>query len=317
MAGNLFQFPKSIAWDAGSVEGGAKLTFTATGTTTAQNTFTDLALTVAHANPVVADSEGVFAPIYLDPTLPDYRLKYTDSADVLIYQVDDVPASQSGQSLTLNAAAPFIDLIESDAAVNNTTWRLQVNSEQFLFRLGNDALSSFADIVTFDRTANTVDAVAWFGTHTFNSVGTPIVKHKTADQSKATDITVADDTHLSGFTLTAAKHYQVEGLISYTQNVGNLAWRWQFSQTPQRFGMAMEFGDISTVEHATYSTTHNATLSEQTMTDTVNVGLIIRGLFQANASTGGTLDFQWSQQTSSANNTTLFQGSWINLRVID
>ena len=172
MAGNLFQFPKAIGWDAGVVQAGSKLTFTATGTTNAQNTFTDLALTVAHANPVIADSEGVFAPIYLDSTLPDYRVKYTDSANVLIYQVDDVPASQFGSSQTLTGTAPFLDFIETDGAANNTVWRLQVNSEQFLFRLGNDALSSFVNIFKVDRTANTVDSLDFLAATLTNNTNT-------------------------------------------------------------------------------------------------------------------------------------------------
>jgi len=171
MAGNLFNFPRAIAFDVGVVQPGAKITFTATGTTNLQNTYTDIALTVASTNPVIANSEGLFAKIYLDPTLPDYRVKYTDSSDVLIYQVDDVPASQAGQSLTLNDTAPFIDLIESDAAVNNTSWRIQVNSEQFKIQVANDALAAFTDILTVDRTANTVDAIALKGT-SLSNIGT-------------------------------------------------------------------------------------------------------------------------------------------------
>jgi len=148
MAGNLFVLPKQIPIDSGVVVPGAKATFSQTGTSTLQNTFTDIALTTPHANPVVADSDGVFAPIYFDPSFVDYRLKLTDANDVLIYQVDDVPASQSGQSLTLKAAAPFIDLIESDAAVNNGVWRIGVNSEQLTLQLGNDALSIFNDLIS-------------------------------------------------------------------------------------------------------------------------------------------------------------------------
>ncbi len=159
MAGNLFVLPKQVPIDGGVVLPGAKLTFTKTGTTTPQNTFTDVALTVAHANPVVADSEGVFAAIYFDPTFDDYRVKLDTSADVLVYQVDGIPASQSGQSLTLTAAAPFIDLIENDASANNGVWRIAVNGEQLTVKLGNDALSSFTDILTIDRTANTVDTI--------------------------------------------------------------------------------------------------------------------------------------------------------------
>ena len=160
MAGNLFVLPRQVPIDSGVVVPGAKATFTKTGTTTPQDTFTDIALTTAHANPVVADSNGVFAAIYFNASFVDYRLKLTDASDVLIYQVDDVPASQSaGQSLTLTAAAPFIDFIESDASANNGVWRIAVNSEQLTIKLGNDALSSFTDILTVDRTANTVDII--------------------------------------------------------------------------------------------------------------------------------------------------------------
>jgi hypothetical protein len=45
---------------------GAKWHFYDTGTTTPRSVFTTAELNVAHANPVVADSAGKFAPIYFD-----------------------------------------------------------------------------------------------------------------------------------------------------------------------------------------------------------------------------------------------------------
>ncbi len=159
MAGNLFVLPRQVPIDGGVVSPGAKLTFTATGTTTPQNTYTDIDLTVPSSNPVIADAFGEFAKIYLDPTLPDYRVKLTDTNDVLIYQDDDVPASQSGQSLTVNSTAPFIDFIESDASNDNSSWRIQVNSEQLTLQVANDALAAFTDILTVDRTLNVVDTI--------------------------------------------------------------------------------------------------------------------------------------------------------------
>src|SRR5690348_16623478 len=90
---------------------GSKLYFYVTGTTTPQATYTDEALLVPSSNPVVADASGVFAPIYLDPSLPSYRVKFTTSADVLIYQTDDVPSSQNKTtSLQLESADPVIRL---------------------------------------------------------------------------------------------------------------------------------------------------------------------------------------------------------------
>lgn len=109
MAHQLFQLPKQIPLGAGRVYAGAKATFYLTGTTTKTDTYTSSALSTPNANPVVADSEGVFAPIYLNPTIT-YKLTLTTSADVLIYTVDpvnDVVLSQAiigGYLYTITAA---------------------------------------------------------------------------------------------------------------------------------------------------------------------------------------------------------------------
>lgn len=88
MAYQLFQLPKATQIDSSvRVTPGAKANFYATGTVIRQNTYTDSALTIPSANPVVADANGVFPVIYLDSTLV-YKLTLTTSADVLIYTVD-------------------------------------------------------------------------------------------------------------------------------------------------------------------------------------------------------------------------------------
>jgi hypothetical protein len=142
-------------------------------------------------------------------------------------------------------------------------------------------------------------------------------KSKTADESKASDITLADDTHLSGYILEPDAYYKMEGYLSYTQNVGNIAWRWQFSDAPQEFGMTFSFVDEASVENSQHTNAHDVILSEQNMTDTVDASGVLHGLIKANATAGGTLDFQWSQQTSSANNTTIYEGSWIRIEKLN
>lgn len=88
MTYQLFNLPKATQIDSSvRVTPGARAYFYATTTTTPQNTYTDAARTTPSSNPVVADANGVFAPIYLDPTLL-YRLDLKTSADVLIYTVD-------------------------------------------------------------------------------------------------------------------------------------------------------------------------------------------------------------------------------------
>lgn len=73
---------------------GAKLEFFITGTSTPLAVFTDNALTVAHTNPVIADSAGRFAPIYLQDA--DYKVILKDAADVVIDTIDPVHGAAAG-----------------------------------------------------------------------------------------------------------------------------------------------------------------------------------------------------------------------------
>src|SRR5688572_27490198 len=123
---------------------GAKLTFSITGTSTLQNVYTNEALTIAHSNPVVADANGVFAPIYLDPTLPSYRVKFTTAADVTIYQVDNVPSNQNvQQSMRLEATAPSLTFYDTDGTVNQRKFSLRCLSGGIELCAVNDAESVF------------------------------------------------------------------------------------------------------------------------------------------------------------------------------
>ena len=229
MAGNLFVFPRQIGFDVGVVQPGSKITFTATGTSTLQNTYTDIALTVAHTNPVVADAEGLFAPIYLDPNLPDYRVKYTDSSDVLIYQEDDVPAGQGGDSLTLTGTAPFFDIVESDASTDNTTWRVTANGEQLIFQVANDALALFTNILTIDRTINTVDTINLLPTNLQHN-GTPIFSvARIAGSSGAAGLDVTWQNLTGDFTMASVS--LTTAMI--TTGVGAGTWKFKYSLIAQ------------------------------------------------------------------------------------
>jgi hypothetical protein len=137
----LFQLPQVVALSTAGVRlPGAKLYFTQSGTSTAQNTYTDIALSVAHSNPVVADASGEFDPIYLDPSLPNYRVKLTTSADVQVFQIDDVPSNNNeGVSFRITGDAPELILEEEDASVNNGKWSVRANSETLVIAGLNDA----------------------------------------------------------------------------------------------------------------------------------------------------------------------------------
>jgi hypothetical protein len=71
---------------------GGKLYFYQTGTSTPQDTYTSSTLGTPNANPVVADSNGRWGPIYLG-TSADYKVILKDASDVAIKTLDPVFAS--------------------------------------------------------------------------------------------------------------------------------------------------------------------------------------------------------------------------------
>lgn len=62
------------------ITSGLQAFFYAPGTTTKQNTYTTSALSVTNSNPMVADANGLFAAIYLDPAL-GYKIVVAPSTD--------------------------------------------------------------------------------------------------------------------------------------------------------------------------------------------------------------------------------------------
>lgn len=72
----------------GDVRPGQKLTTLSAGTTLSRVAYTDNGLTIPHANPIIADSEGKFPEIYLDEF--GYKLRFTDANDVLLEEIDNV-----------------------------------------------------------------------------------------------------------------------------------------------------------------------------------------------------------------------------------
>ncbi|HLA60901.1 MAG TPA: hypothetical protein VK626_01525 [Nitrospiraceae bacterium] len=139
---------------------GAKATFSISASATLQDTYTDQTLAVANTNPVVADANGVFPPIVLDPSLPNYRMTLTDANNVQKDQQDNIPSSQNtGQTFRLKSTAPFLLFEETDASAGNKKWRIRVNNEQLLIELLSDDESLSTTLLTLDRTGLTADTV--------------------------------------------------------------------------------------------------------------------------------------------------------------
>lgn len=80
----------------------AKLYFYQTGTSIPQAVYSDSGLSAPLTQPVVANSDGIFPPIFMDPNSTEFRVTLTDSAGVTQsgYPVDNVPPlSIAGNSL--------------------------------------------------------------------------------------------------------------------------------------------------------------------------------------------------------------------------
>lgn len=91
--GKLFTPPRTAPLNSGRVVPGARLHFYRTGGNTEQAAYTDKACQIPHTNPVIADSAGVFQPIYLNPDSGyDYRIKLTDRSGNQLWLEDDVVA---------------------------------------------------------------------------------------------------------------------------------------------------------------------------------------------------------------------------------
>lgn len=95
---SIFYLPRDKAVQSdGTPYGQAKLYFYRAGTTTDQIPYTTSDLSVQHSQPVQADSAGLFPAIYLKSTEPyDYRVQLKTSADVLIYDQDNIPRQSDG-----------------------------------------------------------------------------------------------------------------------------------------------------------------------------------------------------------------------------
>lgn len=85
-----YNVPYTTAFDTtGIVAPGAKLYFYQTGTDTPANTYSNAGLTIANANPVVANSAGLFGSIFLALN-QEYKVVLKDSNDDEIWTADPV-----------------------------------------------------------------------------------------------------------------------------------------------------------------------------------------------------------------------------------
>lgn len=121
----LFYIPQAVRIDStGAPYAGAKIHFYLTGTTTNTNTYTDSARTTPSSNPVIAGSDGQFAPIYLDPAIT-YRAYIVESDDTLIKDVDPIGTPLTSSDILVVDAGGYyagteVETVLADIGANYT-----------------------------------------------------------------------------------------------------------------------------------------------------------------------------------------------------
>lgn len=318
----LFTSPRFVALSSTNVLlPGAKLYFRQTGTSTPQNTYQDEALTVPHANPVVADGAGVFAPIYLDPSLPNYRVILADSSDVTQagYPIDNVPSNQNtGQTFRLKSAAPALIFEETDAAADNKKWGVRANNGGMTLFLLNDAESVETDIARFTRSGTTAATVNFLAT-ALQANGSLILANrytaKASSTTRTSTTTLTADPDLS-LTVPIAGLYRMELWLSIVGLVtGTQGFKFQLVPTNGSASSPIFGTGVQNVNGTTAIGTFGSSLSLQTFTDiSTTENYIYRNELMSLTPSGGmTLALHWAQEASDANGTRLISGSAMTL----
>jgi hypothetical protein len=312
---NLFYLPRALSL------AGAKLYFYQTGTSTPQTTYQDVDLTTPHSNPVVADSDGYFAPIYLDPSLPNYRVTLRTSADVLIDQRDGVPASDSsGKVLRLVDTAPKVILENTLAATGEGKWKIEAATGALIVKLLSDDELSETSVITIYRVADVL--VSSFELYAgavdrlkINSIPvSPLEAVKTTGTGRSSTTTFANDPDLLLQFVTGG-HYRFELFLRVVGNgssgAGGFKLKMNYSGTTGANGIFL--GGQSTINSSDIvldMTDGTAGHSFASIASSGN-GEYIRYIGYGHFSNSGNLSVQWAQNSSNAATTNVMAGSYL------
>lgn len=252
-----------------SVAASAKLYAYEPGTTTLRSTYTTSALSVANANPLVADSAGLFAAVYIDPAL-GYKFVLKTSADVEIWSQDNayLPSAyldpqicqgrltlESGVPVTVNdngakTTIYFTPYGGNRIALYNTTkaaWELYSFTERSLALTGFAADTNF-DLFLYDNAGTlTLEQTAW-----------------SSATARATAITLQDGVYVKSGSLN--KRYlgtfRTTGTIGQTEDSTAKRYVWNYYHRMRRALRILESTDSWTYTTATYRQANNSAANQ-------------------------------------------------------
>jgi hypothetical protein len=185
-------------------------------------------------------------------------------------------------------------------------------------------------VTTVDINGGTVDGVtiggASAGAGTFTSLSSPdlpVYKVKTANESITSSTTLQNDDDLNGFALTAGKRYHLKAHI-IVENTGGGAsdWKWQLTHSNawQHNSFLVHYqnydGGNATSVSALDSGYYDGAISASFAAGAIMI-VTIDGVFQANATTGGTVDFQWAKYSDTTYTINVNADSYIAVTQLD
>ncbi|MEE8598188.1 MAG: hypothetical protein V3S69_01465, partial [Dehalococcoidales bacterium] len=227
------------------------------------------------------------------------------------------PTSNQSNRLYINYAESDTPLIGGDFSTKivefSGSLRLTERADHILA-----PAATFGEIWVKNTAPNTLMFTDDAGTDfTLNTSGAAAAtsKVKTADTSRSSTSTLADDDHIAGLSLTADTWYEISGVIELltTSGTPDFKCRFNFSQTPQSVGSVISLGSNDSAAQSTDAggspdteLFHNVIANRPTLQ-------YITAVFKSNASTGGNVSFQWAQQNSNATAMTVKAGSYMKL----
>ncbi len=303
----------------------------------AKLTLTDIAAGFASITTINANNALIEAALEKtlsrDGTSPNTMSVAMDLNSQLITNVLDAINNQDAVTLAqLNAASIVVSTAAAtavtivDAGGHYVSTTVEAALAEVFTLLAATTSSKGASLIGIEDsaaliTATTVEAaLAEIATAQATLVATDaknVIKVATGAQSIDTSTTLIDDAHLAGWSLVANKQYSLTAFFAYSQNVGNIKFAFQFSNSPIQARAAVSIVETDTTVLGDYITDLTSAFAITTVADAGGAIVTLQGGFESNAGTGGTLDFQWAQETSSANATVRAQDAWIEIRQLD
>lgn len=129
---------------------------------------------------------------------------------------------------------------------------------------------------------------------------------KTADETVNNSDVLQDDDHLAGFKIDAGGYYRISGMLRLTTTVAaDFKMALSFSDTPQEFAVTTPGGSTST-PGAEMSFVVTAT----------EVFVYVDGYVKGHATNDCAMTLRWAQRAADANDTTVSEGSWLEVKKV-